>query len=56
MFCKKRGIECIAEQLFASQEGNFSVTLFDIQCNDLSIYNVQNVQSSCSIFSFVESV
>jgi len=32
------------------------VTLVVIQCNDLDIYNVQIVQSSCSNISFDESV
>jgi len=34
MFCKRQGIERVAEQLSASQEGMYSVTLFVIHCND----------------------
>jgi hypothetical protein len=37
MFCKRRGIELIAEQLLASWEGLFSVTLVVIHCNDLTV-------------------
>jgi len=56
MFSKRREIIRVAEQMLASWEGLFSVTLNVIQCNDMGIYNVENVQSSCSTISFEECV
>jgi hypothetical protein len=37
VFCKGQGIECVAEQLLASLEGLFSVTMVVIYCNDLTV-------------------
>jgi len=37
VFCKRQGIELVAEQLLASQEGLFSVTLVVIHFNDLAV-------------------
>jgi len=37
MFYKRQGIECVAEQLLASWEGLFTVTLVTIHCNDLTV-------------------
>jgi hypothetical protein len=37
MFCKRQGIELVAEQLLASWEGLFSVTLVVIHCSDLTV-------------------
>ena len=37
MFCKRQGIELVAEQLLASGEGLFTVTLVVIHCNDLTV-------------------
>jgi len=54
--CKRQGIEWVAEQLLASWEGLFSMTLIVIHCSDCGSYNVENVQSSCSIIRFDESV
>ena len=36
MFCKRHGIELIAEQLLASWKGVFSVT-WVIHCNDVTV-------------------
>ena len=55
-FVRRQGIESVAEQLSASWEEFFSLTLIVIRCNDLGIYNVQIVQSSYSTISFDESV
>ena len=37
MLCKRQGIEWVAEQLLASGEGFFSVTLVFIYCVDLIV-------------------
>ena len=37
MFCKRQGIELVAEQLLASGEGLFTVTLVVIHCKDLTV-------------------
>jgi len=37
VFCKRQGTELVAEQLLASWEGLFSVTLVVIHCNDLTV-------------------
>ena len=39
MFYIEQGIEWIAEQLLASEEGLFSMTLIPIHCNDFDTYN-----------------
>jgi hypothetical protein len=56
VFCKRQGFEWVAEQLLASQEGIFSMTLIVIHCNDSDSYIGGNVQSSHSIISYDESV
>ena len=56
VFHKILGIEWVAEQLLASQEGLFSVTLIVIHCNDFDSYKVGNLQIIYSIMSFDESV
>jgi len=56
VFCKRRGIEWVAVQLLASQEGIFSVTLFVIHRNDFDSYIAGNIQSGCIVISFDESV
>jgi hypothetical protein len=40
------GIEWVAEQLLASQEGIFCMTLIAIPCNDFDSYIGGNIQSS----------
>ena len=37
MFCKRQGIELVTEQLLASGEGLFTVTLVVIHCKDLTV-------------------
>jgi len=37
VFCKRQGIEFFAEQLLASWEGLFSLTLVIMHCNDLTV-------------------
>ena len=56
MFCKTQGIERVAEQLLASQEGLFSVVFIFVPCNDCDSENGGNFQSSYSIISFDDSV
>jgi hypothetical protein len=56
VFCKRQVIEWVAEQLLASQEGIFSMTLTVIHCNDFDSYIGGNIQSSYSVISFDESV
>jgi hypothetical protein len=56
VLCNREGIECVAEQLLASEVGIFSVTLVVICCSYFDSYNVGNLQSSYSAVSFVESV
>ena len=53
---KTRNIELLAEHLQASRVGISTVTLNAIHCNDFNSCDVENVQSSCSIISFHESV
>ena len=54
MFCKRQGIECVAEQLLGSQERLFSMTLIVIHCSGFGSYNVEIVQSSYSIISLMK--
>ena len=56
VFHKILGIEWIAEQLLASQEGLFLVTLIVIHCNDFDSYKMGNLQISYSIIRFDASV
>ena len=53
---KRQGIVWVAVQLLASQEGIFSMTLIVIHCNDFDSYIAGNIQSSCSVIGFDESV
>jgi len=56
VLCRRQEIECVAEQLVASEEGLFCMTLIVVHCNDIESYNGGNIQSSYSISSFDESV
>jgi hypothetical protein len=53
---KRQGIEWVGEQLLASQEGIFCMTLIVVNCNDFDSHIGGNIQSSCSVISFDESV
>ena len=44
-------IEWVVEQLLATEEGLFSMTLIIIHCNDFDSYNEGNLQSNYSIIS-----
>jgi len=46
----------VGEQLIASQEGIFSMTLTVIHCNDFDSYIGGNIQSSYTVIRFDESV
>ena len=52
---KRRGIECVAEQLLASWEGLFSETLVVIHCNDLTVI-VLKMYTPAAVISFVMKV
>jgi len=54
--CRRQGIECVAEQLVASEEGLFCMTLIVVHCNDFDSYIGGNIQSSYRIISLDESV
>jgi hypothetical protein len=41
MFCKRQGIELVAEQLLASWKRLFAVTLVIIHCNDLTVVMIR---------------
>ena len=56
MLCRRQGIECVAEQLVASEEGLFCMTLIVVHCNDFDIYNGGNIQRSYSVIGLDESV
>ena len=56
VFCKRHGIECVDEQLLATQEVLFSVTLIVIHCNGFTVHIGRNIHSSYSTISFDESV
>jgi len=56
VLCRRQGFECVAEQLVASEEGLFCMTLFVVHCNDFDSYIGGNIQSSYSVIGFVESV
>ena len=38
MLCRRQGIECVAEQLVASEEGLFCMALIVVHCNDFDSY------------------
>jgi hypothetical protein len=56
MCCIENGIEWVAVQLLASQEGIFSMTLIVTHCNDFDSHIGRNNQNSCSVIGFGESV
>jgi len=56
MLCRRQGIECVAEQLVASEEGLFCMISIFIHFSDFDSCIVGNIQSSYSVFSFDESV
>ena len=56
MLCRRQGIECVAEELVASEDGLFCMALTVVHCNDFDSYIGGNIQSSYSIIILVESV
>jgi len=56
VLCRRQGIECVAEQLVACEEGLFCMALIVVHCNDFDSYNGGNIQSSYNIFSLDDSV
>ena len=54
--CSVKEIEWVAEQLLASQEGLFCMTLIVIHWNDFDSYKEGSIQSSYSTISLYESV
>ena len=55
MFCKRHGTELSAEQLLASWEGLFTVTLVIIHCNDLTVI-VLNMYKAAAVLSALMKV
>ena len=55
MFCKRQGTELSAEQLLASWEGLFTVTLVIIHCNDLTVI-VLNMFKAAAVLSALMKV
>jgi len=55
VICKRQGIELVAEQLLASWEGLFIVTLVVIHCNDLTAI-VLNMYKAAAVLSGVMKV
>jgi len=55
MFCKRQGIEWLAEQLLASWEGLFTVTLVVIHSNDLTVI-VLNMYKAAAVSSALKKV
>jgi len=49
-------MECVAEQLVASEKGLFCMALIVVHCNDFDSYIGGNIQSSYSVISFDEIV
>ena len=56
MLCRRQGIECVAEQLVASEEGLFCMALIVVHCKDFDSYIGGNIQSSYSVIGFGECV
>jgi len=56
VLCRRQGIECVAEQLVASEGGLFCVALIVVHCNDFHSYIGGNIQNTYNIVSFDESV
>jgi len=56
VLCRRQGIECVAEQLVASEEGMFCMALIVVHCNDFDSYIGGNIQNSYSVISFGEIV
>jgi len=55
VLCRRQGIECVAEQLVASEEGLFYMA-FVVHCYDFDSYFGENVQNNFSVISFDESL
>ena len=43
MLCRKQGIECVAEQLVASEKGLFYMAMIVVHCNEFDSYNGGNI-------------
>jgi len=54
VLCRRQGIECVAEQLVASEDGLFGMALIVVRCNDFDSYNEGNIQSTYSVIIFEE--
>jgi hypothetical protein len=48
--CKRQGIECVPEQLLASQEGLFCVILFVIRFNALKVIGLKISKAAAVLF------
>jgi len=56
VLCRRQGIESVAEQLLASEEGQLCMTFIVVHCNDFDTYNGGNIESNYSVIGFGESV
>ena len=43
MLCRRQGIECVAEQLVASEDGLLCMALIVVHCNDFDSCNGGNI-------------
>jgi hypothetical protein len=55
VFCQRRGTELVVEQLLASFEGLFTVTLVVIRCNNLTVM-VLNIYKATAVLSALMKV
>jgi len=44
VLCRRQGIDCVAEQLVASEEGLFCMALIVVHCNDFDSYIGGNIK------------
>jgi len=44
MLCRRQGIECVAEQLVASEGGMFCMALIVVHCNNFDSYIGGNIK------------
>jgi len=54
VFCKRQGIELVAEQDLASWEGLFFVTLVVIHCNDLTVIMLRMYEAAAGLSAMMK--
>ena len=55
MLCRRQGIECVAEQLVASEEGLFCMALIVVHCNDLTVI-LEGISKAATVLSALMKV